>query len=101
MKKVMYHGTQPTILPNFGAIEPGLVELPDELAAALLAAGEKTGDYSDPGPFGARPPDPPLLSGMIVYDVAAPLTEEAGEPAPKCSALLMETGIPPRLRRKE
>ena len=48
MKKILFHGTQPTVLPGFGTIEPGLVELPDELAAALIAAGEKTGDYSAP-----------------------------------------------------
>jgi hypothetical protein len=48
MKKVMYHGSVATVLPGHGTIEPGLVELPDDLAAALIAAGEKTGDYSDP-----------------------------------------------------
>lgn len=57
MKKVMFHGSGPTVLPGHGTIEPGLVELPDELAAALIAAGEKTGDYSDP-----ERPAPPVES---------------------------------------
>ena len=82
MKKILFHGEHGTILPNFGAIEPGLVELPDELAADLIAAGEKTGDYSDPEKFGATPPEPPLLSGTIVHDAGAAPSEEA-EPQKK------------------
>jgi hypothetical protein len=55
VRKILFHGTQPTVLPGFGTIEPGLVELPDELAASLIAAGEKTGDYSDPDAVSAPP----------------------------------------------
>jgi hypothetical protein len=79
-KKIMFHGSEPTVIPCFGTISPGVVDLPEALANQLLAAGEKTGDYS---PIDAPPRPRPEDFGPPQELPEQPVTEESQAKAPR------------------